>query len=294
MTPQGLQRALAKLPTKWSLTIVGFLLCYALCQPVLNRGLGWKLPSIAQVLGFAADENRHQGQSAGPDVGNAHKSDAQAYPDATASAEVTRTDNATEPHEEPTSTGKDSQRPSDALVKAEPNEKANADAPASQSTRPVSGGSRPSSNGPVQRNSPVGESTKSSESLLYGILKETGQANYVSIKGLRYGPGSEEGHRLKHLERHLKDIPTRPGKHGVFDGDMAQVLRWIDDAYDRGLRGAKGVRKKQEEDRTVLEVTFDKPIGFVGGRDGARTNHPSSKRLRLVVEGNRFITAFPF
>ncbi len=53
------------------------------------------------------------------------------------------------------------------------------------------------------RKSPAAQSND----LLYGLLKETGRQRYVSPEGLQYNPGSEEGHRLKHLERHLKDQP---------------------------------------------------------------------------------------
>lgn len=133
-----------------------------------------------------------------------------------------------------------------------------------------------------------------SRDLRYGLLKNTGREVYLSPAGLRYTRGSEEGHRLKHLEKHLKDIPDRPGKHGVFDGDMAQVLLWVDDAYTRGKQGARGVRKRDEDGRTVYEVPFTKKIGYIGGRDGKRDNNPDTKRLRLVVEGDQVITAFPY
>ncbi len=75
---------------------------------------------------------------------------------------------------------------------------------------------------------------------------------------------------------------------------MQDALKCIDDAFARGKRGAKGVRKTQEENRTIYEVPFTQPIGYVGGRDGKRDGNPPAKRLRLVVEGNKFITAFPF
>ena len=128
----------------------------------------------------------------------------------------------------------------------------------------------------------------------YGYLKEIGPGTYVSPAGLKYTRGSEEGHRLKHLQKHLRDIPDRPGKHGVFDGDMPQVLRWVDDAYTRSKKGGKGVKKRNEDKRTVYEVSFRKPIGYIGGRDGKREGHPEARNIRLVVEGDRLITAFPF
>jgi hypothetical protein len=129
---------------------------------------------------------------------------------------------------------------------------------------------------------------------LYGILRETAADDYLSPAGLRYTRGSAEGHRLKHIERHLVDDPGRPGKHGVFDGDMPQVIRWIDEAYGLAKRGARGTRKSEEDGRIVYEASFSKPIGYVGGRDGRRDNNPDARRLRLVVEGNKVITAFPF
>lgn len=169
----------------------------------------------------------------------------------------------------------------------------------------IFGREKPVANSPVEPNSRIGSGSQATESsdeakpdtsgdLRYGLLKEIGREVYVSPAGLRYTRGSEEGHRLKHLEKHLKDIPDRPGKHGVFDGDMAQTLRWIDDAYTRGKQGAKGVRKRDEDGRTVYEVPFTKTIGFIGGRDGKRDNNPDAKRLRLVVEGDKVITAFPY
>lgn len=128
----------------------------------------------------------------------------------------------------------------------------------------------------------------------YGLLTDLGRKRYQSPAGLIYGPGSEEGHRLQHLERHLADQPNRPGKHGVFDGDMAAAIRWIDDAYQRSMRNAKGTSQRQEAGRTVIEANFDKPIGYIGGRDGKRASNPPARRLRLIVEDQEVITAFPF
>ncbi len=152
--------------------------------------------------------------------------------------------------------------------------------------------SAPTSN-PATKSSPKSNSsTRQSE--LSSILKETGRDRFVSPAGLVYGPGSEEGHRLKHLQRHLQDQPNRSGKHGVFDGEMPNVIRWIDDAYQRANNKAKGTSMRQEDGRTVIEASFDKPIGYIGGRDGRRDNNPPAKRLRLVVDGKNVITAFPF
>ncbi len=135
---------------------------------------------------------------------------------------------------------------------------------------------------------------QSSGELRYGLLRQTAPNAFVSPEGLRYLPGSQEGHRLKHIERHLVDDPTRPGKHGVFDGDMPQVLRWLDEAYVAGRRGGSRASVHKEDRRTVYEVRFDKPVGYVGGRDGSRQNHPDAWHIRLVLDGDKVITAFPF
>jgi len=138
------------------------------------------------------------------------------------------------------------------------------------------------------------DSPKQPDNLLYGLLRETRPDEYISPAGLRYTRGSEEGHRLDHLARHLKDQPDRPGRHGVFQADMPQVLIWLDEAYGRANQRAKGTKTRKEDGRTVVEVSFAKPIGYIGGRDGGRQGHPESKRLRMVLDGDRVITAFPF
>ncbi|MEM9589636.1 MAG: hypothetical protein AAGA03_20300, partial [Planctomycetota bacterium] len=69
--------------------------------------------------------------------------------------------------------------------------------------------------------------TADSEDLKYGLLREVGEKRYLSPGGLLYMPGSAEGHRLEHLRRHTKDMPNRPGSHGVFDGGMEGMLATI-------------------------------------------------------------------
>lgn len=140
----------------------------------------------------------------------------------------------------------------------------------------------------------TGQGDLGSQGLRYGLLREVGKEDYLSPGGLRYTRGSAEGHRLKHLERHLEDQPNRPGSHGVFDGDMPQVIRWLDDAFERAVRGDKGTSKKKEDRRVVYEARFERPIGYVGGKTGKRKGNPDALSIRLVVEGNRVITAFPF
>ena len=125
---------------------------------------------------------------------------------------------------------------------------------------------------------------------LYGLLTEVDRNIYKSPAGLVYGPGSEQGHRLKHIAKHLVDKPDRPGSHGVFRGSMKAFLIAIDDAYTRAKKGAKGTTKKEDDGSVVYEVTFEKAIGFIGGETGGRKNHPATKKFRGVMRGNNVIT----
>jgi len=141
--------------------------------------------------------------------------------------------------------------------------------------------------------SPATAKTEQQDDSKYRILKPLGRDRYESPAGLIYAPGSEEGHRLSHIARHLEDQPDRPGSHGVFDGDMAAFLVAIDDAYKRARGHAKGTKSRLEDGMTVYEAPFDQTIGYLGGTEGARKKNPKLKKLRLVLRDRNLITAFP-
>jgi hypothetical protein len=135
--------------------------------------------------------------------------------------------------------------------------------------------------------------TTANDDLKYRFLEPLGRDRYKSPAGLVYAPGSEEGHRIEHIRRHLEDQPDRPGSHGVFSGDITEFLIAIDDTYKRARGHAKGTKQREEDGATVYEAPFDKPIGYLGGNEGARRGHPKLKRMRIVVRGQNLITAFP-
>jgi hypothetical protein len=139
----------------------------------------------------------------------------------------------------------------------------------------------------------TGKPKTGSASSKYGILKSLGRDRYESPAGLVYGPGSEEGHRLQHIERHLNDDPDRPGSHGVFRGTMDEFLIAIDDTYRRARGHAKGTRTRNEEAETIYEAPFEQAIGYLGGAAGREKKNPDLKRMRIVVRGKNLITAFP-
>ena len=144
---------------------------------------------------------------------------------------------------------------------------------------------------PTSERKPSSVTKGTDNGLLYGLLKEVGPKRYISKAGLYYGPGSAEGHRLEHLRRHLKDDRSRP-IHGVFDGEMEGALKTIDSAYERAKKKQR-TTKKVEDGRTIYTVDMGKRIGFVGGRAGQQKRNPMARRVRLVLDGNKVITAFP-
>jgi hypothetical protein len=131
------------------------------------------------------------------------------------------------------------------------------------------------------------------DAALAGGLRDVGHGVYESPAGLRYRPGSEEGHRLEHVLRHAEDDPDRPGPHGVFDGDQAAIVAVLDEAYRKAQAGGRGVRTEEEDGRTIYTVDLGRRIGYVGGRDGARQRHPAATHVRMVLDGADVITAFP-
>ena len=157
-------------------------------------------------------------------------------------------------------------------------------------TQPKAASTKPSAE---PTTSPATAKTQQQEDSKYRILKPLGRDRYESPAGLIYAPGSEEGHRLSHIARHLEDQPDRPGSHGVFDGDMAAFLVAIDDAYKRARGHAKGTKSRLEDGMTVYEAPFDQTIGYLGGTEGARKKNPKLKKLLLVLRDRNLITAFP-
>ena len=92
---------------------------------------------------------------------------------------------------------------------------------------------------------------------------------------------------------HSQDVPNRAGQHGVFDAnEQAEVLAVIDEAYLQAQSGKK-TRTQEERGRSVHTVDLGRRIGFVGGQSGAKRNHPETRHVRLVLEKERVITAFP-
>jgi hypothetical protein len=123
------------------------------------------------------------------------------------------------------------------------------------------------------------------------LLTQIGGERYRSPAGLIYGPGSQHGHRLKHVLAHGHDEPNRSGPHGVFNqGDEESIVRLIDEAY---LVSAERGESRVEDGRRVLTVDMGRTIGYVGGQVGIRAGHPKCNHIRIILEGSNVITAYP-
>jgi hypothetical protein len=250
---------------------------YSVLAPIINERFDWSLPAI----GTDADGNVR--------VGDADQSDphTEAVIEDSASSTATPASNAVNPVEN----NSQDRRPNPGKLTAD--SKDNSNATNRKGRGPLADRVRSSARDLDQSPKKAKQSKPATvDDGLYGILREVSRDRYISPAGLVYTPGSAEGHRLEHLRRHTKDDPRRPGKHGVFDGDMEGALKTIDRAYERAKRGQRTTTKK-DRGRTIYTVDMGGRIGYVGGRDGNLKRKPMARRVRLVLEGNRVITAYP-
>lgn len=128
---------------------------------------------------------------------------------------------------------------------------------------------------------------------LLGQLKKRSGDELVSTAGLRYTRGSQEGHRLKHVQRHDNDMPNRQGSHGVFAGDEAKMLAVIDEAYLLVKKKDPAASIQKDGNRSICTIDLKRNIGFIGGTTGKRKGNPNVQRVKLILEGDRLITAYP-
>ncbi len=170
----------------------------------------------------------------------------------------------------------------------------------STETSPQATNGRPKTNGPTtdrpttEGQGPNARSVDEPASRsIETILSSRSRQTYTSPAGLRYTQGSQQGHRLKHLMAHAEDAPNRPGQHGVFDDpEPAKIVALVDEAYLQAQAG-RDTRTQREGERIVYEINLRRRIGYVGGTSGKRKGHPAANYLRLVIDNDRVITAFP-
>ncbi|QDT94402.1 hypothetical protein [Gimesia algae] len=182
---------------------------------------------------------------------------------------------------------------SDSLLMEQQAQSSNAKSKSNEPERP--GPSSKQTPAKSSRPPPIGKEKNSKSLPELGQLRDLGGKVWESAAGLKYGPGSQEKHRLLHVMKHAEDQPDRPGKHGVFAGEGVRknVLALIDEAYLKALAGGKSIVKKSEGTRVVYTVDMGRPVGYVGGRVGNQQGKPKAYKIRIVLDGTNLITAFP-
>ncbi len=132
-----------------------------------------------------------------------------------------------------------------------------------------------------------------SEEQILGKLTDVGNNVLESTAGLRYKPGSADGHRSDHVMEHAEDQPDKR-VHGVFDGGRSKVFAVIDEAWMKAKKGGRDVHTEKQNNRTVFTVRMNRRIGYVGGQDGESQDHPECRNVKIVIEGTSdIITAYP-
>ena len=124
-------------------------------------------------------------------------------------------------------------------------------------------------------------------------LNEIGRNKFESPAGLVYSMGPRGEHRIDHVLRHGKDMPSRP-VHSVFEGDRDAILAVIDDAYEMVKSQPKRVKSSRERNRTEYTIDMQRKIGYEGGRKGKRNGFPALRKLKLVIQNKSYVvTAYP-
>lgn len=125
-------------------------------------------------------------------------------------------------------------------------------------------------------------------------LKETSKGVFVSPAGLVYKGKDPAGlSRVDHVRRHMRDMPTRAGSHGVFEGSEGIAWAVIDEAWK--LAQKQKIKPRVERNRATITVSMGRPVGFLGGKNGAKRNYPELSKVFIVYENNtkNIVTAFP-
>ena len=193
-----------------SIAVVILLGLYAFFQPHLNERFGWNLPGL--------QDRGNGGQVVETSV------------DTVGTDKASPTDNAVPPvvarDTQAANRTTESKAASQHVDAARPDHRTSDQGPVSQSHDHADSGSSQSASSAKQSNA------VQADELRFGLLREIRDGEFLSPQGLQYVSGSAEGHRLEHLRRHTVDAPSRPGKHGVFDGGMEGALATIDQAYE--------------------------------------------------------------
>jgi endonuclease G len=106
--------------------------------------------------------------------------------------------------------------------------------------------------------------------------------------GLRFGTETK-----RQLEAHLVDDPEKL-THGVFAGGYDYALSVLDAAYRRIQADDASVRQEEGKGGTGYVVDLGRRIGFMRGKLGDYHGKPGTRYVRLVLDGDRLVSAVPY
>lgn len=124
------------------------------------------------------------------------------------------------------------------------------------------------------------------------FLRSVGRDRLMSPEGLLYTMGPRGEHRVDHVLRHGRDMPNRP-VHSVFEGGRNDILALIDEAYVLVKADSPQVRSSDSRDNEAYTIKMNRKVGYEGGQKGKRNGYPDLKSVKLILDGNRVITAYP-
>lgn len=124
------------------------------------------------------------------------------------------------------------------------------------------------------------------------FLRSVGRDRLMSPEGLLYTMGPRGEHRVDHVMRHGRDMPDRP-VHSVFEGGRNDILAVIDEAYALVKADSSQVRSSDSRGNEAHTIQMRRKIGYEGGQKGKRKGYPVLKSVKLILDGDRVITAYP-
>jgi len=143
---------------------------------------------------------------------------------------------------------------------------------------------------------PTANNKRRSENKATGFRLDRLDASTVQTPaGLQYSVSNREN-RIDHVMRHAVDDPDRDYAHGVFsESSQDAILRLLDKAYELIQSNSSQVQHEpaDEAGRVAYTIQMPQTIGYVGGKSGRKQSYPKTNRLKLVLEGQRVITAYP-
>jgi len=119
-------------------------------------------------------------------------------------------------------------------------------------------------------------------------LTPTGPGQYRTGGGLALTKRS-----IRSVLSHGRNDSRASRPHGVFSSGRRGALGVVDAAWTRARQGGQGVESRPGRNggnTRVITVDMGRNIGYVGGNVSGQ---PATRHVRLVVDGNSLITAYP-